>query len=50
VARGLTYKEIGETLFISAKTVENHTRTVLAKLHLSRRSELMRFAIDHGLE
>ena len=50
VARGLSYKEIGEDLFISAKTVENHTRNILKKLHLSRKQELMRYAIDHGIE
>ena len=50
VARGLTYKEIGEELFISAKTVENHTRNILKKLHLSRKQELMRYAIEHGIE
>ncbi len=50
VARGLTYKEIGEDLFISAKTVENHTRNILKKLHLSRKQELMRYALDHGIE
>ncbi len=50
VARGLSYKEIGEELFISAKTVENHTRNILRKLHLSRKQELMRYAIEHGIE
>jgi DNA-binding NarL/FixJ family response regulator len=50
VARGLSYKEIGESLFISAKTVENHTRNILRKLHLSRKHELMRYALEHGVE
>lgn len=50
VARGLSYKEIGEELFISAKTVENHTRNILKKLHLSRKQELMRYALEHGIE
>ena len=49
VARGHTYREIGEELFISEKTVENHVRNILAKLHLNRKNELMRYAIDHGL-
>ena len=31
VARGHTYKEIGQDLFISAKTVENHVRNILKK-------------------
>ena len=50
VARGLSYKEIGEQLFISAKTVENHTRNILQKLRLSRKNELMRYALEHGVE
>src|SRR5262245_3992082 len=32
VARGHPYKEIGEELYISAKTVENHVRNILQKL------------------
>jgi len=50
VARGLTYKDIGEELFISPKTVENHTRNTLDKLHLSKKQELMRYALEHGIE
>jgi DNA-binding NarL/FixJ family response regulator len=50
VARGLSYKDIGEQLFISPKTVENHTRNILDKLHLSRKNELMRYALEHGIE
>lgn len=50
VARGHTYKEIGEELHISAKTVENHVRNILGKLQLSRKQELIRYAIQHGIE
>ncbi len=50
VARGHTYKEIGETLFIADKTVENHVRNILQKLHLSRKQELIRYALDHGID
>lgn len=50
VARGYPYKEIGERLFISAKTVENHVRNILNKLHLSRKQELIRYALEHGIE
>jgi DNA-binding NarL/FixJ family response regulator len=50
VARGHTYKEIGAELFIAEKTVENHVRNILAKLHLNRKQELIRFAIEHGIE
>ena len=49
VARGESYKTVGEALFISPKTVENHVRNTMAKLHLSRRHELVRWAVDHGI-
>ncbi len=50
VARGKTYKEIGVALEISPKTAENHVRNILGKLHLSRRSDLVRYAVEHGLD
>jgi DNA-binding NarL/FixJ family response regulator len=50
VARGHRYKEIGEELHISAKTVENHVRNILKKLQLNRKQELIRYALDHGIE
>jgi DNA-binding NarL/FixJ family response regulator len=50
VARGHSYKEIGEQLFIAPKTVENHVRNILGKLHLNRRQELVRYALEHGIE
>lgn len=50
VARGHSYREIGEQLFISPKTVENHVRNILGKLHLSRKQELVRYALEHGIE
>ena len=50
VARGHTYREIGEELFISTKTVENHVRNILGKLHLNRKQELIRYALDHGID
>ena len=49
VARGHTYRQIGEQLFIAEKTVENHVRNILGKLHLNRKAELIRYAADHGI-
>lgn len=49
VARGHTYPQVGEELFISAKTVETHVRNILAKLHLTRREELIRYAAEHRI-
>jgi DNA-binding NarL/FixJ family response regulator len=50
VARGHAYKAIGAELFIAEKTVENHVRNILGKLHLSRKQELIRYAVEHGIE
>jgi DNA-binding NarL/FixJ family response regulator len=50
VGRGYTYREVGEALHIAPKTVENHVRNILDKLHLSRKQELIRYAADHGIE
>jgi DNA-binding NarL/FixJ family response regulator len=49
IARGYTYREVGEQLFISAKTVENHMSAVLRKLQLSNRRELTQWAQDRDL-
>lgn len=50
VARGHTYAAIGSELSISPKTAENHVRNILGKLQLSRRSELVRYAVQHGID
>lgn len=50
VARGHRYREISDELHIAEKTVENHVRNILGKLHLNRREELIRFAVEHGLD
>lgn len=50
VARGHRYKEIAAELFIAEKTVENHVRNILGKLHLNRREELIRYAVEHGMD
>jgi DNA-binding NarL/FixJ family response regulator len=50
VARGHTYGQIGTSLGISPKTAENHVRNILAKLHLTRRSDLVRYAVDHHID
>jgi DNA-binding NarL/FixJ family response regulator len=50
VARGHPYARIGTDLGISAKTAENHVRNILGKLHLSRRADLVRYAVEHGID
>jgi DNA-binding CsgD family transcriptional regulator len=49
VARGKTNHEIGEQLFISAKTASVHVSNVLAKLGAARRSEAAAVAARMGL-
>jgi DNA-binding NarL/FixJ family response regulator len=50
VAKGYTYREIAEKLFVSVRTVQNHVRNILTKLQLRKRYELMRYAIQKGLD
>jgi DNA-binding NarL/FixJ family response regulator len=50
VAKGYSYREIADKLFISVKTVQNHVQNILTKLQLSKRYELMRYAIQRGLD
>ena len=40
VARGLTNKQIGETLYVSERTAENHVQHILVKLGFSNRSQI----------
>ncbi|NEB06873.1 LuxR C-terminal-related transcriptional regulator, partial [Streptomyces sp. SID13726] len=49
VAQGLTNRQIGERLFISAKTVSVHVSNVLAKLGASGRAEAVSLAHQRGL-
>ena len=49
LAEGLSTKEIGEKLFISPKTVENHRSNILSKLDLHSTVELVRYAAKYGL-
>jgi DNA-binding CsgD family transcriptional regulator len=40
VLTGLTYRQIGERLFISAKTVEHHVARMRQRLDVTSRDEL----------
>lgn len=50
LARGYTYREIGEELFISVKTVETHASNVLRKTQQSNRNALTRWASRRRLD
>ena len=49
IARGNTYREVGDQLFISVKTVETHMRNILRKLQRANRHQLAEWARDRGL-
>jgi two-component system response regulator NreC len=49
IALGHTNAEIGEQLYLSVRTVETHRAHIQQKLRLGSRSELVRYALDHGL-
>jgi DNA-binding NarL/FixJ family response regulator len=46
---GLTDREIGETLFVSRRTVEHHVARLRAKLGAANRAEAVAVARDRGL-
>ena len=50
VAKGLSYKQIAERLVLSHRTVQNHVQNTLGKLQLHNRVELVRYAIERGLD
>jgi two-component system, NarL family, response regulator NreC len=49
IALGHTNAEIAEQLYLSVRTVETHRAHIQQKLRLASRSELVRYALDHGL-
>jgi DNA-binding CsgD family transcriptional regulator/tetratricopeptide (TPR) repeat protein len=49
VARGLSNRQIGEELFISAHTAANHVRSILRKTSCANRTEAATYAHRHGL-
>lgn len=50
VGIGMSYKQIAERLVLSHRTVQNHVQNTLSKLHLHNRVDLVRYAIEHGLD
>ena len=49
VARGLSNKEIAETLWLSQGTVRNSISSILNKLHLRDRTQLAIWAVQSGV-
>ncbi|HEY2080699.1 MAG TPA: response regulator transcription factor [Streptosporangiaceae bacterium] len=50
VAKGLTYPQIAERLTLSTRTVQNHVGNTLTKLQLHNKAQLVRFALEHGVD
>ncbi|GAA2383676.1 response regulator [Nonomuraea africana] len=50
VAKGLSYRQIADRLVLSHRTVQNHVQNTLNKLQLHNRVELVRYAIEQGLD
>jgi DNA-binding NarL/FixJ family response regulator len=46
VRKGLTNKQIAESLFVSERTAENHVQHILAKLGLANRAQIAAWASD----
>ncbi|MEI7597235.1 MAG: response regulator transcription factor [Bacteroidota bacterium] len=49
LAEGLSYKEIGENLAISPRTVETHKKNISQKLGLSSTAEIVKWAINNRI-
>ena len=49
IAFGHTNSEIADSLFLSVRTVESHRAHIQQKLRISKRSELVKYALERGL-
>jgi DNA-binding NarL/FixJ family response regulator len=50
VAKGLTYPEIAARLVLSPRTVQNHVQNTLIKLQLHNKAQLVRYALEQGID
>lgn len=50
VAKGLTYPQIAARLVLSTRTVQNHVRNTLTKLQLHNKAQLVRYALENGVD
>jgi DNA-binding NarL/FixJ family response regulator len=48
LADGKSSKEIGELLFISIRTVQNHRANIMRKLKVRRTTDLIKYAVQKG--
>jgi DNA-binding NarL/FixJ family response regulator len=50
IAKGLTYPQIAARLTLSTRTVQNHVRNTLTKLQLHNKAQLVRYALENGMD
>lgn len=50
IAGGMTVREIADKLFLSVKTIETHREHIKEKLNLRSSSELLRYAVQYGID
>jgi DNA-binding NarL/FixJ family response regulator len=44
IAQGLSYKEVGERVYLSPRTVKYHMAEIMRKLHLQNRAQVLAYA------
>lgn len=49
VARGVTYKEVGEALGLTERTIKYHMGRIIELLHMSNRAQAISYAVQNGL-
>lgn len=49
IAKGKKLKDIGDEIFISAKTVSSYRNRIMEKMELSTNSAIIRYCLDHKL-
>ncbi len=49
ISQGKSNNEIADELVISKRTVEKHAANILSKLGLTSRSQVVRWAFEHGI-
>jgi DNA-binding NarL/FixJ family response regulator len=50
LAKGMTNKDIAQSLFLSVRTIEAHLRNIYGKLDVTTRTEAVLWAVQHGFE
>ncbi|MGH9085748.1 MAG: response regulator [Acidimicrobiales bacterium] len=50
LGEGMSNRELAAALYVAEKTVKTHVSSILAKLHLTDRTQAALFAVHHGLK